>query len=193
MAVINTARINDAIPYGQNVYSMALDLLVDRNAAILVQHEVFCRAMEQTYNFTTVDVWSGNAHWEGLENLTIATAVDILCLPEADNPLSLPLIGGVQLIEEVNSKWWGVLALTLRLRSLFEVQIGCLTVLKKPIEEISKLLSKPESEIQSPYERVVSEISNAINQWVQTEISVVNERLAEIDDLKNNYDYGGTL
>ena len=77
LAVINTARINDTLPYGQNVYSIALDLLVDRNAASLVQHEVFCRAMEQTYNFTTVDVWIGNAYWEGLENLTITTAVDL--------------------------------------------------------------------------------------------------------------------
>ena len=193
MALINTARINDAIPYGQNVYSIALDILVDRNAANLVQHEVFCRAMEQTYNFTTVDVWSGNAYWGGLENLTITTAVDILCLPEADNPLSRPLIGGVQLVEEVNSKWWGMLALTLRLRSLFELQVGCLAVLKKPIQEIAKLLSKTEIEIQSPYEIVVSEINNAINQWAETETSVVNERLAEIEDLKSYYDYGRVL
>lgn len=68
LAVINTARINDAVPYGQNVYAIALDLLVDRNAANLVQHEVFCRVVGQTYNFTVVDVWSGNAHWEGLQN-----------------------------------------------------------------------------------------------------------------------------
>ena len=91
LAVINTARINDAVPYGQNVYAIALDLLVDRTAANLVQHEVFCRAIGQTYNFTVVDVWSGNAHWEGLQNLTIAAAIDVLCLPEEDNPLSRPL------------------------------------------------------------------------------------------------------
>lgn len=193
LAVINTARINDAVPYGQNVYAIALDLLVDRDAANLVQHEVFCRAIEQTYNFTVVDVWNGNEHWEGLQNLTIAAAVDVLCLPEEDNPLSRPLIGGVQLVEEVNSKWWGMLALTLRLRSLLEFQVGCLTVLKKPIQEISKLLSKTETEIQLPYEIVIKEISDAVNQWAQTEISAVNERLTEIEDLKRYYDYGGGL
>lgn len=193
MAVINTARINESVPYGQNVYAIALDLLVDRTAANLVQHEVFCRAIEQTYNFTVVDVWSGNAHWEGLQNLTIATAVELLCLPEEDNPLSRPLIGGIQLIEEVNSKWWGMLALTLRFKSLLEFQIGCLTVLKKPTQEMSKLLSKTETEIQSRYEMVMKEISNAINQWAQTEISAVNEHLAEIEDLKRYYDYEGVL
>lgn len=193
LAVINTARINDSVPYGQNVYAIALDLLVDRTAANMVQHEVFCRAIEQTYNFTVVDIWSGNEHWEGLQNLTIAAAVEVLCLPEEDNPLSRPLIGGVQLVEEVNSKWWGTLALTLRLRNLLEFQVGCLTVLKKPTQEISKLLSKTETEIQSPYEMVIKEISNAINQWAQTEISAVNERLSEIEDLKRYYDYGGAL
>lgn len=193
LAVINTARINDAVPYGQNVYAIALDLLVDRTAANLVQHEVFCRAIGQTYNFTVVDVWSGNAHWEGLQNLTIAAAIDVLCLPEEDNPLSRPLIGGVQLVEEVNSKWWGMLALALRLRSLLEFQVGCLTVLKKPTHEISKLLSKTETAIQLPYEMVIKEISNAINQWAQTEISAVNDRLAEIEDLKRYYDYGGAV
>ncbi|MXV85005.1 hypothetical protein F4X88_18365 [Candidatus Poribacteria bacterium] len=193
LAVINTTRINDSVPYGQSVYAIALDLLVDRDAANLVQHEVFCRAIGQTYNFTVVDVWSGNEYWEGLQNLTIAAAVDVLCLPEEDNPLSRPLIGGVQLVEEVNSKWWGTLALTLRLRNLLEFQVGCLTVLKKPTQEISKLLSKTETEIQSPYEMVIKEISNAINQWAQTEISAVNERLSEIEDLKRYYDYGGAL
>ena len=193
MAVINTTRINDAVPYGQNVYAIALDLLVDRNAASLVQHEVFCRAIQQTYSFTVVDVWNGNEHWEGLESLTIAAAVDVLCLPEEDNPLSRPLIGGVQLVEQVNSKWWGMLALTLRLRSLLEFQVGCLTVLKKPIQEISKRLSKTETEIQSSYEIIMKEISDAVNQWAQTEISTVNERLAEIEDLKRYYHDGGGL
>ena len=193
LAVINTARINDAVPYGQNVYAIALDLLVDRAAATLVQHEVFCRAIGQTYNFTVVDVWSGNAHWKGLQNLTIAAAIEVLCLPEEDNPLSRPLIGGVQLIEEVNSKWWGTLALTLRLGSLLEFQVGCLTVLKKPIHEISKLLSKTETEIHPLYEMVITEISNAINQWAENEISAVNQRLSEIEDLKRYYNYGGVL
>lgn len=193
LAVINTARINDSVPYGQSVYAIALDLLVDRAAANLVQHEVFCRAIGQTYNFTVVDVWSGNEYWEGLQNLTIAAAVDVLCLPEEDNPLSRPLVGGVQLVEEVNSKWWGMLALTLRLRSLLEFQVGCLTALKKPIHEISKRLSKTETEIQPPYEIVIKEISNAINQWAQTEISAVNQRLSEIEDLKGYYDYGGAV
>ena len=193
LAVINTARINNSVPYGQNVYAIALDLLVDRNAANLVQHEVFCRAVGQTYNFTVVDVWSGNAHWEGLQNLTIAAAVNVLCLPKEDNPLSRPLIGGVQLIEKVSSKWWGMLALTLRLRSLLEFQVGCLTVLKKPIQEISELLSKAETEIQPVYGLIITEVNDAINQWAQTEISAVNERLVEIEDLKRYYDYGRVL
>ncbi len=193
MAVINTARINDAVPYGQNVYAIALDLLVDRTAANVVQHEVFCRAIQQTYSFTVVDVWNGNEHWEGLQSLTIAAAVDVLCLPEEDNPLSRPLIGGVQLVEEVNSKWWGMLALTLRLRSLLEFQVGCLTLLEKPIQEISKRLSKTETEIQPRYERVMKEISDAVDQWSQTEIAAVNERLTEIEDLKRYYDSGGRL
>ncbi len=193
LAVINTARINDSVSYGQSVYAIALDLLVDKNAANLVQHEVFCRAVGQTYNFTVVDVWSGNAHWEGLQNLTIAAAVDVLCLPEENNPLSRPLIGGVQLIEKVNSKWWGMLALTLRLRSLFEFQVGCLTVLKKTIREISELLSKVETEIQPVYELIITEVNDAINQWAQTEISAVNERLVEIENLKRYYDYGRVL
>ncbi len=193
MTVINTDRINDAVPYGQNVYAIALDLLVDGAAANVVQHEVFCRAVGQTYNFTVVDVWNGNDQWDGLQNLTIDAAVDVLCFPEEDNPLSRPLIGGVQLVEEVNSKWWGMLALTLRLRSLLEFQVGCLAVLKKPIQEISKLLSKTETEIQPSYEIVMKEISGAVNQWAQTEVSAVNERLAEIEDLKRYYDAGGGL
>ena len=86
-----------------------------------------------------------------------------------------------------------MLALALRLRSLLEFQVGCLTVLKKPTHEISKLLSKTETAIQLPYEMVIKEISNAINQWAQTEISAVNDRLAEIEDLKRYYDYGGAV
>ena len=193
LAVINTARINDAISYGRNVYAIALDLLVDRRAANMVQHEVFCRTIEQTYNFSVADVWRGNSRWEGLQNLTIAAAVDILCLPEENNPLSRPLIGGAQLIDEVNSKWWGILALTFRLRGLLEFQVGCLTVLKKPLQEIAECLSKPETEIQLLYRTTITEIKNAIDQWAQTEISSANERFTEVEEIKRHYDYGRTL
>ena len=193
LAVINTARINDAVPYGQNVYSIALDLLVDRNAANLVRHEVFCRAITQTYNFSVADVWKGNARWEGLENLTITVALDTLCLPEVDNPLSRPLIGGMQLIDEVNCRWWGMLALTLRLRGLFELQVGCFTVLKTPIPEIEKQLSKLASEIEPLYQTTIREINDAIDQWIQTETAAANARLGEVEDLKKHYDYRGVL
>ena len=193
LAVINTARINDAVSYGRNVYAIALDLLVDRRAANMVQHEVFCRTIEQTYNFSVADVWRGNSRWEGLQNLTIAAAVDILCLPEENNPLSRPLIGGAQLMGEVNSKWWGMLALTFRLRGLLEFQVGCLTVLKKPLQEIAECLSKPETEIQLLYRTTITEIKNAIDQWAQTEISSANERFTEVEEIKRHYDYGRTL
>ncbi|MDE0468645.1 MAG: hypothetical protein OYL97_16460 [Candidatus Poribacteria bacterium] len=191
--MINTARINDAVSYGRNVYAIALDLLVDRRAANVVQHEVFCRTVEQTHNFSVADVWRGNSRWEGLQNLTIAAAVDILCLPEENNPLSRPLIGGAQLIDEVNSKWWGMLALTLRLRGLLEFQVGCLTVLKKPLQEIAERLSKTETEIQLLYRTSIREIKNAIDQWAQTEISAANERFTEVEEIKRHYDYGRTL
>lgn len=193
LAVINTARINDAVPYGRNVYAIALDLLVDRRAANLVQHEVFCRAVEQTHNFSVADVWGGNSRWEGLQNLTIAAAVDVLCLPAENNPLSRPLIGGAQLMDEVNSKWWGMLALSFRLRGLFEFQVGCLTVLKKPVQEIAALLSKTEPDIQVMYRTTVSEIKNAIDQWAQTEISAANEHITEIEEMKKHYDDGRGL
>lgn len=193
LAVINTARINDAVSYGRNVYAIALDLLVDRRAANMVQHEVFCRTIEQTYNFSVADVWRGNSRWEGLQNLTIAAAVDILCLPEENNPLSRPLIGGAQLIDEVNSKWWGILALTFRLRGLLEFQVGGLTVLKKPLQEIAERLSKPETEIQSLYRTTIREIKNTVDQWAQTEISAANERFTEVEEIKRHYDYGRTL
>ncbi|MCY3743884.1 MAG: hypothetical protein OXH00_22955 [Candidatus Poribacteria bacterium] len=192
LAVINTARINDAVPYGQSVYAIALDILVDRRAANFVQHEVFCRAVEQTHNFSVADVWRGNSRWEGLQNLTIAAAIDILCLPEENNPLSRPLTGGAQLIGEVNSKWWGMLALSFRLRSLFEFQIGCLTVLKKPIQEIAERLSKTESEIQFLHQTTIRQIKNAIDQWAQTEIAAANERVTEVEEMKRHYDYGRT-
>ena len=193
LAVINTARINDTVSYGRNVYAIALDLLVDRRAANRVQHEVFCRAVEQTHNFSVADVWRGNSRWEGLQNLTIAAAADILCLPEENNPLSRPLIGGAQLIAEVNSKWWGMLALTLRLRGLLEFQVGCLTVLKKPLPEIAERLSKTEPEIRALYQTTITKIKNAIDRWAQTEISAVNEHVAEVEALKRHYDYGRTL
>ena len=193
LAVINTARINDAVSYGRNVYAIALDLLVDRRAANMAQHEVFCRTIEQTHNFSVADVWRGNSRWEGLQNLTITAAVDILCLPEENNPLSRPLIGGAQLMGEVNSKWWGILALTFRLRGLLEFQVGCLTVLKKPLQEIAERLSKTETEIQSLYRTSITEIKNAIDQWAQTEISAANERFTEVEEIKRHYDYGRTL
>ena len=94
-----------------------------------MQHDVFCRTVNQTHNFSVADVWCGNSRWEGLQNLTIAAAVDILCLPAENNPLSRPLIGGAQLIGEVNSKWWGMLALTFRLRGLVEFNVLSPTVL----------------------------------------------------------------
>ena len=193
LAVINTARINDAVSYGRNVYAIALDLLVDRRAANMVQHEVFCRTIEQTHNFSVADVWRGNALWQGLQNLTIATAVDILCLPEENNPLSRPLIGGTQLVGEVNSKWWGMLALTLRLRGLFEFQVACLTVLKKPLPEIAERLSKTVPEIQSLHQTTITEIKNAIDRWAQIEISAANEHITEVEEIKSHYDYGRAL
>ena len=193
LAVINTARINDAVSYGRNVYAIALDLLVDRRAANMAQHEVFCRTIEQTHNFSVADVWRGNSRWEGLQNLTITAAVDILCLPEENNPLSRPLIGGAQLMGEVNSKWWGILALTFRLRGLLEFQVGCLTVLKKPLQEIAERLSKTETEIQSLYRTTIREIKNTVDQWAQTEISAANERFTEVEEIKRHYDYGRTL
>ena len=189
LAVMNTARMNDAVPYGKNVRAIALDLLVDRKAANLVQHEVFCRALEQTHNFSVADVWSGNSRWEGLQNLTMAVTLDILRLPAEDNPLSRPVIGGVQLINEVNSRWWGMLALTFRLRGLFEFQVGCLAVLKKSIQEIAEFLSKREAEIESLYQTAIAEINEAISQWAQTEIAEANARIAEIEDLRKYYDY----
>ncbi len=193
LAVINTTRINDAVPYGYNVHAIALDLLVDRNAASLVRHEVFCRAITQTYNFSVADVWEGNARWEGLQNLTITVALDVLCLPEANNPLSRPLIGGMQLIDEINCKWWGMLALTLRLSGLLDLQVGCLTVIKTPIEEIAKRLSKAESEIEPLYQTTISQINDAINHWIQIETAAANAHLAEVEVLTEHYDYGGAL
>ena len=190
LAVMNTARMNDAVPYGKNVQAIALDLLVDRQAANLVQHEVFCRALEQTHNFSVADVWSGNSRWEGLQNLTMAVTLDILRLPAEDNPLSRPVIGGVQLINEVNSRWWGMLALTFRLRGLSEFQVGCLAVLKRSIQEIAEFLSKQESEIESLYQTAITEINEAISQWAQTEIAAANARIAEIEDLRKYYDDG---
>lgn len=190
LAVINTARINESVPYGQSVYAIALDLLVDRRAANMVQHEVFCRTVEQIYNFSVADVWRGNSRWEGLQNITIATAVDILCLPEENNPLSRPLIGGAQLIDEVNSKWWGMLAMTFRLRGLLEFQVGCLTVLKKPFQEIAERLSKTAPEIQPLYQTTTREIKNAVDRWTQTEISAANEHVTEVEEMKKHYDYG---
>lgn len=190
LAVMNTARINDAVPYGQNVRAIALDLLVDRRAANLVQHEVFRRAIGQTHNFSVADVWSGNSQWEGLQDMTMAVTLDILRLPPEDNPLSRPLIGGIQLINEVNSRWWGMLALTFRLRGLFEFQVGCLAVLKKSIQEIAEFLSKRESEIEPLYESAITEINEAIHQWAQTEIAAAHARIAEIEDLRKSYDYG---
>lgn len=187
---MNTARINDAVPYGRNVHAIALDLLVDRKAANLVQHEVFCRAIGQTHNFSAADTWSGNSQWEGLQDLTIAVTLDILRLPAEENPLSRPLIGGVQLINEVNSRWWGILALTFRLRGLFEFQVGCLAVLKKSIPEIAEFLSKTETEIESSYQTAITEINAAIHQWAQTEIAAAHARIAEIEDLRKSYDYG---
>ena len=193
LAVINTARINDAVSYGRNVYAIALDLLVDRRAANMVQHEVFCRAVEQTHNFSVADVWRGNALWEGLQNLTIAIAVDILCLPEERNPFSRPLTDGAQLVDEVNSQWWGMLALTLRLKGLFEFQVGCLTVLKKPLPEIAERLSKTVPEIQPLYQTTITRIENAIDRWVQTEIAAANEYVTEVEKIKSHYDYGRAL
>ena len=193
LAVMNTTRINDVVSYGRNVYAIALDLLVDRRAANVVQHEVFCRTVEQTHNFSVADVWRGNARWEGLQSLTIATAVDILCLPEENNPLSRPLIGGVQLINEVNSKWWGMLALTFRLRGLLEFQVACLTVLKKPLQEIAERLSKTEPKVQPLYQTTTREIKNAIDRWAQTEISAANEHVTEVEEMKKHYDYGRAL
>ena len=193
LAVINTARINDAVSYGRNVYAIALDLLVDRRAANMVQHEVFCRAVDQTHNFSVADVWRGNALWEGLQNLTITAAVDILCLPKERNPLSRPLTGGAQLVDEVNSKWWGMLALTLRLKGLFEFQVGCLTVLKKPLPEIAERLSKTVPEIQPLYQTTITRIENAIDRWVQTEIAAANEYVTEVEKIKSHYDYGRAL
>ena len=193
LAVMNTARMNDAVPYGKNVQAIALDLLVDRKAANLVQHEVFCRALEQTHNFSAADVWSGNARWEGLQNLTMAVTLDILRLPVEDNPLARPVIGGVQLINEVNSRWWGMLALTFRLRGLLEFQVGCLAVLKKSVQEITEFLAKPETEIESLYQTAITEINEAINQWAQTEIAAANARIAEIEDLRKYYDYGSSV
>ena len=193
LAVINTTRINDSVPYGWSVYAIALDLLVDRRTANVVQHEVFCRTVEQTHNFSVADVWRGNSRWEGLQNLTITTAVDILCLPEENNLLSRPLIGGAQLIDEVNSKWWGMLALTFRLRGLLEFQVACLTVLKKPPQEIAERLSKTEPEIQALYQTTITRIKNAIDQWAQTEISAANERFTEVEEIKRHYDYGREL
>ena len=193
LAVLNTVRINDAVPYGDNVRAIALDLLVDRNAANLVRHEVFCRALTQTYNFSVTDVWEGNARWEGLQNLTIAVALDILCLPEESNPLSRPLISGMQLIDEINCKWWGMLALTLRLSGLFEFQVGCFAVIKTPMQEIATRLSKTEPEIEPLYQTTLSEINDAIDHWVHTEIEAANARLEEIEDLRKHYGYGGVL
>ncbi len=192
LAVINTARINDAASYGRNVYAIALDLLVDRRAANIVQHEVFCRAVEQTHNFSVADVWRGNALWEGLQNLTIAAAVDILCLPEERNPLSRPLTGGAELVDEVNSKWWGMLALTLRLKGLFEFQVGCLTALKKPLPEIAERLSKTVPETQPLYETTITRIENAIDRWAQTEVAAANEYVTEVEEIKRHYNYGRT-
>ena len=190
LAVMNTARINDAVPYGQNVRAIALDLLVDRRASNLVRHEVFCRAIGQTHNFSVADVWSGNSRWEGLQDLTMAATLDILRLPAANNPLSKPLIGGIQLINEVNSRWWGMLALTFRLRGLFEFQVGCLAVLKKSIQEIAEFLSKTEIEVESLYETAITEINASVNQWAQTEIAAANTRIAEIEALRKYHNHG---
>ena len=86
-----------------------------------------------------------------------------------------------------------MLALTFRLRGLFEFQVGCLAVLKKSVQEIAEFLAKPEAEIESLYQTAITEINEAINQWAQTEIAAANARIAEIEDLRKYYDYGSSV
>lgn len=76
---------------------------------------------------------------------------------------------------------------------LFEFQVGCLTVLKKPIQEIAERLSKTEPEIQSLYRTTLTEIKTAIDRWARTEISAANERVTEVEEMKSHYDYGRGL
>ena len=83
-----------------------------------------------------------------------------------------------------------MLALAFRLRGLLEFQVGCLTILKKPLPEIAEHLSKTEPEIQPLYQTTITKIKNAIDQWVRTEISAANEHVTEVEEIKRHYHYG---
>ena len=171
LAVMNTDRIRDEVPYGKTVEAIAFDLLVDRRAAILVRHEVFRIAVVRTYDFSDEDIWHGNSRWEGLESLTITCTVKVLRMPAEVNPLAHPLGATDPSINDVHSKWWGIAALKLRRSDLLSFQVGCLTVLNKSPRGIARLLSKEENEIREIRKVVVQEMKDALAQWEQNEIA----------------------
>ena len=192
LAVMNTARIRDEVPYGRAVEAIAFDLLVDRRAAILVRHEVFRIAIVHTHNFSDEDIWSGNSRWSGLESLTMACTVKVLRRPAEKNPLARPLRLSAPPIDDVHSKWWAVAALKLRRNGLLPFQVGCLTVLNKSPKGIARLLSKEEDEISALRDIVIQEIEAALTEWEQNaitdEFDVIARQRATVENTRMLYE-----
>lgn len=192
LAVMNTNRIRDEVPYGQTVEAIAFDLLVDRRAAILVRHEVFRIATARTYDFSDDDIWSGNRRWNGLEDLTMACTLKVLRMPAEENPLSRPLGASDPPIDDVHSKWWGVAALKLRRKGLLPFQVGCLTTLNKSPIGIARLLSKEEDEIRELRNVAIQEIEAALKEWEEKEIAAefatIGRRRAVVKDARALYE-----
>jgi hypothetical protein len=189
---MNTARIRDEVPYGRIVEAIAFDLLVDKRAAILVRHEVFRIAIACTSNFSDEDIWRGNSLWGGLEDLTRICTIKVLRMPAERNPLSFPLGVRTPSIDDVHSKWWGVVALKLRRRGLLPFQVGCLTVLNKSSKGIARLLSKEEAEVRELRAVVVQEIEAALKEWEQDEIAAESNRVVSrrktIENVRARYE-----
>lgn len=146
-------------PYGELVEAYAIGLLAHKDAAQTVREWVYEQAYERAAN---LDMTASTELWSLFRDLTRERCLQILRLPEAENPLALADSGSstvpitkldmfYELLRSVPFDCKRVLILTY----LFEEgpeQIG--SILSKPVEEVHHLIDRGNAELGVAFLRV---------------------------------------
>ena len=143
-------------PYGDQVEEFAFVLLVHRDAARTIRHEVFKAAYQQCADFEPETAWAGDKKtgWEGLQAMTRACCLQMILLPCEENPLAKPEF--VSIPETEQDLWYlSVSALPFEQRRVLFLSL----FFRKNVKAIRNLLNKTAAEVKSLQARANEELA----------------------------------
>ena len=186
----------DEVSYRSTVFSIAYEYLLSSRAAHAVAFRVFKKVLSADNNFVSHfeddDVWSGNEHFPGLNQLTIDTCVEVLAAGKETKKLFSPEPHAITPPETPATPatprpktWWNRAAPKLREKSLPHFQVAALSLaFRKSPADIALLLTLPPEKVDSLLRAAHKILAEEVEQWAEAETEKISNDRGEIMRLR---------